>query len=229
MEELKMANNRAAGGDPPEAGRRTAQSVLPDSCREAARLIRERRTIRRFAKQAVPVQELAAMLKLAADTVALEYDPDGLRFIFFASDEGKRKAGQAIMAAYSGQGLYRWMPGKVVQAMAGQVAKIPLIAAVIVRECGNPSYNDRQIAAASGIIHSFTLLAWERQIGLVWNTEPVIEHELLKAGLGLAGDERLVCLLYVGAYDKLPKGKSRTPAAEKWTVLGGDTGQGGEA
>lgn len=54
---------------------------------------------------------------------------------------------------------------------------------------------------------------------MVWNTEPVVEHEALAASIGLAGDERLVCLLYLGEYDKVPKGKMRKPASEGWTVL----------
>jgi hypothetical protein len=47
-----------------------------------------------------------------------------------------------------------------------------------------------------------------------------MEHGALTSGIGLAADERLVSLLYVGEYDKLPKGKRRTPAGHKWTVLG---------
>ncbi|WP_068780498.1 nitroreductase family protein [Paenibacillus sp. GM2] len=236
MDDLKMAEERESGRTRDRDAKRAStratsqgnhgldgritQSILPESSHEAAHLIRERRTIRKFVKQSVPEQELTAMLKLAADTVTLEHDKEALRFIIFASEEGKRKAGAAIMAAYSSQGLYRLMPGKVVQAMAERVAQIPLIMAVIIREGADPSFHDRQLAAASAIVQSFTLLAWERKLGLVWNTEPIIGHEALTAGLGLAEDEQLVCLLYIGGYDKLPKGKRRTPAADKWTVLG---------
>lgn len=203
--------------------------VLSEPFQEAARLIRERRSIRRFTKHSVSGQELADLLKLGASTVTLEHDEDALRFIVFADEEGKRKAGAAVMAAYSSQGLYRWMPGKFVQAMADQVSKIPAIVAVVRREQDDAVGNDRQLAAASAIVHSFTLLAWERKLGLVWNTDPVVEHKELTSGLGLAADERIICLLYIGEYEKLPKGKRRTAALEKWTELTGQRDKGENA
>jgi len=162
------------------------------------------------------------MFRLAERAVTLKYDEEALRFVIFATEEGKRQAGAAIMAAYSNQGLYRWIPGKLLQTLAEQVAKTPAIVAVIRRETDAPSFNDRQLAAASAIIHGFTLLAWERKLGLVWNTEPVVEHDALAASIGLAEDERLVCLLYLGEYDKVPRGKMRKPASERWTVLEND-------
>ncbi|MFC4597270.1 nitroreductase family protein [Cohnella hongkongensis] len=217
---LKMPDNCPAEGESSAPNEQAAHSSPPEAVQEAARLIRERRTIRSFAKRPVSGQALAGLLKLAARTVTLEHDAAALRFIVFASEEGKRKAGTAIMAAYSGQGLYRWMPGKLVQAMAERVAKIPAMVAVIQRELADDAANDRQLAAVSAIVHSFTLLAWECKLGLVWNTDPVVEHEALTSGIGLAPDERLVCLLYIGEYDKTPKGKRRTPAADKWTALG---------
>lgn len=194
-------------------------NLQPEISQAAAKVIRERRTIRRFANRALSGEELEAMFRLAERTVTLEYDPEALRFVIFATEEGKRQTAAAIMAAYSNQGLYRWIPGKLLQTLAEQVAKTPAIVAVIRRESDDPSFNDRQLAAASAMIHSFTLLAWERKLGLVWNTEPVVEHEALAASIGLAGDERLVCLLYLGEYDKVPKGKMRKPASGRWTVL----------
>lgn len=197
-------------------------NLQSDLSQAAAKVIRERRTIRRFAKRALSGEELEAMFRLAERAVTLKYDEEALRFVIFATEEGKRQAGAAIMAAYSNQGLYRWIPGKLLQTLAEQVAKTPAIVAVIRRETDDPSFNDRQLAAASAIIHGFTLLAWERKLGLVWNTEPVVEHEALAASIGLAEDERLVCLLYLGEYDKVPKGKMRKPASERWTVLEND-------
>lgn len=224
VNELKETE-RAAEGEAGGPNGREGTGLLPEAAQEAARLIRDRRSVRRYTKRVLDGRELADMLELAARTTALEHDGEALRFIIFATDEGKRTAGAAIMAAYSGQGLYRWVPGKLVQAMAERVAKIPAIVAVARRTYADEAHNDALLAAASAIVHSFTLLAWERRLGLVWNTEPVVEHEALTSGIGLAADEALICLLYIGEYDKPPKGRRRKPAADKWTVLDGRTGK----
>lgn len=220
MNMLTTPGNRAVEGGSSTHSEQIAFPGTIEAVQEAARLIRERRTIRSFAKRAISGKELANLLDLAAQSVLLEHEPEALRFIICASEQGKRKAGAAIMDAYSSQGLYRWMPGKFIQAMAERVAKIPAIVAVIRRELADDASNDRQLAAASAIVHSFTLLAWERKLGLVWNTEPIVEHAALTTGIGLAADERLICLLYIGEFDKMPKSKRRTAAQEKWTVLG---------
>jgi hypothetical protein len=69
------------------------------------------------------------------------------------------------------------------------------------------------------MIQSFSLLAWENDIGLVWSTDPALREPTVAVGLGLQEDERIVCLLYMGMYDKAPKPKARTAIAQKLTHL----------
>lgn len=83
--------------------------------------------------------------------------------------------------------------------------------------------NDRNYAAACGMMQSFQLIGWEHGLGMLWDTEAMMLHEGFFKGIGLREDERFVGILHIGYYDKAPRSRKRTPAEQKWTVLRGQS------
>jgi len=181
-----------------------------------SRLVRERRSIRSFAKRALS-PELVTELLQAAEASALPAGREpSHRFILASSSEGKAKAASMIMDTYSEQGLYKWMPNKLNQLMADRIAQIPAFLIVIVKE---QEESRRNYATVSAVLQSLSLLAWEQGIGTVWNTEPFMHKPSFTSGIGLQADERIVTILYLGYCEKAPKTKPRTSAVSKLTYL----------
>ncbi|MFB9277024.1 nitroreductase family protein [Cohnella cellulosilytica] len=183
---------------------------------ELSRLVRERRSIRNFAKRALSRELVVELLQAAeASTPAAQREPSH-RFILVASPEGKAKAASLIMDTYAEQGLYKWIPNKLNQLMADRIAQIPAFLIVIAKDSGE---GGRELATVSAVLQSLALLAWEQGIGAVWNTEPFMHKPSFTSGIGLRADERIVTILYLGYCEKTPKTKPRTPAASKLTHL----------
>ncbi|WP_051286838.1 hypothetical protein [Paenibacillus taiwanensis] len=123
------------------------------------------------------------------------------------------------MSIYTEQKLYKWVPNKVSQFMINRIMKIPALLAVITRFDVDIDQRKRNDAAVSSLLHTFSLLAWEQRIGMVWGTDEKLQHPSLSKGLGLQPGEHLHCLCYVGEYDKVPKAKPRIGAKHKFTLL----------
>ncbi|MDK8179545.1 nitroreductase family protein [Paenibacillus sp. UMB4589-SE434] len=182
-------------------------------------VIRERRTIRSYKSEPLSSDRIEALLAAAAVSCEKEFGELPCRFLLATSEEGKRKAGEAVMSIYTEQKLYKWVPNKVSQFMISRIVKIPALLAVITRRDVDVQQRERNEAAVSSLLHTFSLLAWEQRIGMVWGTDEMLQHPSLKKGLGLQEEEQLHCLCYVGAYDKVPKAKPRIAANQKFTLL----------
>jgi len=66
------------------------------------------------------------------------------------------------------------------------------------------------------MIQNFWLLAWERQLGVVWRTNPHIYEQKTKDILGVSDNEKIVGFLHLGYFDEKPIVKDRIPAVEKF-------------
>ena len=194
-------------------------SVGSDWTAVISQLVRERRTIRKFTADPMPVALLEQLLKSAAESVASENDELPCRFLCIASEEGKKKAASIIMGTYSEQQLYKWIPNKVNQLMVDRIVKIPAILIVLMDKRVSKELYDRHFATICAMLQSFSLLAWEQGIGMVWGTGEILHKDSFISGLGLQTHEQVHCLIYMGRYEKVPKIKPRTPASKKLTIL----------
>jgi nitroreductase len=181
-----------------------------------SRLVRERRSIRSFAKRDLSHELIVELLQAAEASVLSTDQVPSHRFLLLASPEGKAKAASIVMDAYSEQGLYKWLPNKLNQLMADRIAQIPAFLIAIAKDRGQ---KEREHATVSAVLQSLTLLAWEHDIGAVWNTESFMHKPSFKLGVGVQEDERIVTILYLGYCEKVPKTKPRTPAEKKLTYL----------
>lgn len=183
---------------------------------DLAQIVRERRSIRAFAKRDLSQELITGLLQAAEASAPSTERTPAHRFILVASPEGKAKAASMVMDTYSEQGLYKWIPNKLTQLMADRIAQIPAFLIVILKDRGQ---RERELAAVSAVLQSLTLLAWEQGIGAVWNTEPFMQKPSFASGIGVQADERIVTILYLGYCEKVPKTKPRSPAAKKLTYL----------
>ncbi|MFX3650146.1 MAG: nitroreductase [Paenibacillus sp.] len=185
-----------------------------------AELIRARRSIRKY--NSTPVdQELVVELLSKANRLQPFAQADSWRVVYAGTSEARKRLVDCMLEQMSQSRLGKLIPGKLLDIFKKRFTDIP--AHVIVMSTVGPDRltNDRNYAAACGMMQSFQLIGWEHGLGMLWDTESMMLHEGFFKGIGLREDERFVGILHIGYYDKAPKSRKRTPAEQKWTVLRG--------
>ncbi len=89
---------------------------------------------------------------------------------------------------------------------------------VVMQEPEKQKQWDENFGATAALIQNFWLLAWERNLGVVWRTNPHVYHPEVKDILGIGENERLVGFIHLGYFDEAPEAKERTSIDEKFSV-----------
>jgi nitroreductase len=186
---------------------------------ELEKLIRERRTVQRFEDRPVPLELVEELLETAV-WVPNHKLTQPWRFVV-VQGEGRRR-----LAEIAGQGALRREsdPEKareMSQKRFNKFAKVPLLLAVVMKENEDPVVREEDYASACCIIHNFSLLAWQRGIGLVWETYPLLKSQEFREALGVAPDEKIVGSLHMGYPAQVPEARPRIPAERLITVIDG--------
>jgi len=197
----------------------TSAAEADDQTTQILRLVRERRTIRNFTAEAISPALITELLQTAEASITKTGAELPWRFLIASSEEGKQRAADSIMSTYTEQGLLKWIPSKINRIMADRIVKIPAILFVIRKKEINEEERVRHYADLCALLQSFSLLAWEKRLGMVWGTGEYLDKPSLHKGIALTEEEQIHCMLYLGKYDKTPKMKPRTAAARKFTTL----------
>lgn len=80
---------------------------------------------------------------------------------------------------------------------------------------------DENFGAISTMIQNFWLLAWEKQLGIVWKTNPHIYDEQVKKILDIKENEKIVGFIHMGYFDEKPEAKERIILDDKFTLFKG--------
>jgi nitroreductase len=172
---------------------------------QLARIIRERRTIRKYKEQCIPDELIYEMLNDAA--WAPYHSPkEPWRFILF-SDKGREAFAEAVLATYTEQELEQY--GESARKDYCENAALHLV--VIVKAESRPREAEDALLACAGFIQNLQLLAWNQGIGLVWKTNEYNEDSRFHSAIGLGPGERVAGTLHMGYYlpDQIPKPRSR--------------------
>lgn len=179
--------------------------------------IRERRTIRKFNASPVSRELVVALINEAAELYESEGTPQW-RCIYAGTPESRERLADYMMAKMLDSRLGKLVPTKLI---AKRVTDIPAHLIVVAESGADQRQSDENYAAACSIMQTLQLLAWERGLGALWDTEPFVQSESFLARIGVREGERFVGILHMGYFDKVPKGRKRTPAEQRWTVLPG--------
>jgi nitroreductase len=96
----------------------------------------------------------------------------------------------------------------------------PMIITVVMQENTNHIMREEDYASTSYVIHNFSLLAWERGIGLVWETYPWLLEAVFRDAMDIRPGEKVLGNLHVGYPAQIPNAQPRIPAAERVTIYG---------
>lgn len=77
---------------------------------------------------------------------------------------------------------------------------------------------EENFGAVSCLLQNFQLLAWERDLGVVWKTNPHIYEPKVHELLGIQPEEKIVGFIHMGYFEEKPKPKQRTSIDDKFTL-----------
>ncbi|WP_334074682.1 MULTISPECIES: nitroreductase family protein [Paenibacillus] len=186
-----------------------------------ARFVRERRSIRKFNSEPVSGELILELLETAA-----RWNPLGIpvswRCQLADNPASNMRLADAMLEQATGTGWGKLLPARLKEGMKKRFVSIPAHLVVIFKvDPADKLGSERNYAAVCGIMQTFQLLGWEKRLGMLWDTEPIIQNETFFRRIGLGEDERVAGILHIGYFDKPPKARPRTPAEQKWTIYEG--------
>jgi nitroreductase len=183
--------------------------------------IRERRTIRKFKSTPVAQERIISLLNEAAGLYEAEGTPRW-RCIYYDSLESRQRLAGSMIAKIKESRFGKFIPDRMTDFYSKQATEIPAHLAFIAESANTRLQSDENYAAVCSIMQNFQLLGWEHGLGMLWYTDPLIMSETFFKEIGLQNGERFAGVLSIGYFEKVPRARKRTPAEQKWTVIGGD-------
>lgn len=187
----------------------------------ASATIRERRTIRRFKSMPVAQEQIISLLNEAAGLYETEGTPSW-RCIYYNSLESRQRLAGSMLAKIKESRFGKFIPDKMTDFYSKQATEIPAHLVFITESANTRQQSDENYSAVCSIMQNFQLLGWEQGLGMLWYTDPLIMSETFFKEIGLQNGERFAGILSIGYFDKVPRARKRTPAEQKWTMIGGD-------
>jgi nitroreductase len=177
--------------------------------------IRERRTVNQFTGENVPVPLLMELLD-AAVWAPFHSRKEPWRFLMFV-EEGRKQFSDAVLATYPADKREQYGE-RVEQAYCSEV---PVHLLVLIDEEPRWKEWEEALCAASALIQNLQLLAWERDIGVVWKTNDYNWSPVFREAVGVKPGQKVVGTLHMGYFDKTKarRPRPRTAVAELLTLI----------
>ncbi|MEK3834531.1 MULTISPECIES: nitroreductase family protein [unclassified Paenibacillus] len=192
--------------------------------KDVSTTVRERRTIRRFSAAPVEQERIISLIKEAAGLYESEDTPHW-RCLYFGTPESREELAESMMAKVTGGRLGKLLPARMTDLLRRQITGTPAHVIFIAESAGTERERDENYAAVCSIMQTVQLLGWEQGLGMLWYTDPLILSESFYKLIGWREGERFAGILEIGSFDKAPRGRKRTPAERKWTIIGEDSRQ----
>jgi nitroreductase len=177
------------------------------------RAIRERRTIRDFNGQPLDKDVILDILR-DAQWAPFHSRKEPWRFILFTG-EGRLKFAEAVSLTYSAEVKERWGDWARNQYCNFMQAHLIVIFAADPRQ----KYWEDALSATAALIQNIQLLAWEREIGVVWKTNECNWDPAFHRIVGVKPDERIAGILHFGYFDQTPKPRKRMAIEQCLTLI----------
>lgn len=184
---------------------------------ELSRLLKERRSIHVFEAREVSPELVTEMLDTAVWAPNFHMTQPW-RFILTYGD-GRTRIAEAVRQMQESREPDPEKKREVGRKMYDKIMSVPMFLTVIMREDPNLVVREEDYAATSCVIHNFSLLAWEKGIGMVWETYGWIHHPIFRETMGIQPGEKVVGNLHIGYPASIPQAQPRIPASRLITVV----------
>ncbi|MBW9219658.1 nitroreductase [Anoxybacillus sp. ST70] len=183
---------------------------------ELSQLLRDRRSVHIFEDRPVSPELVMELLDTAVWAPNHRLTQPW-RFIL-TYGEGRRKIADAVRTMKENKEADPLKRKEIGQKFYDKIMSIPMILTVLMREDPNLVVREEDYAATSCVIHNFSLLAWEKGIGMVWETYGWLHDPIFRKAMGIQPGEKAVGNLHIGYPAKIPPARSRIPASQLTTI-----------
>ncbi len=180
-------------------------------------IIKGRRSIHRFTEQEVSPQEIVDLLDVAV-WAPNHRMTEPWRFIL-VHGEARLKLAETAKAIREANEPDQEKGKALGEKVYNKILSNPMFLIVIMKEDDNPKVREEDFAATSCLIQNFSLLAWEKGIGMTWHSYGWIEDPIFRKAYGLQENERAIANLHMGYAEVVPNGQERKPAQQLVTIL----------
>ncbi|GAB2697373.1 nitroreductase [Paenibacillus thermoaerophilus] len=184
---------------------------------ELSTVIRERRTVHQFEDRPVPLELVKELLDTAVWAPNHKMTQPW-RFVV-VHGEGRHRLADIARSLAEKREADPEKSKSLGQKFYDRFISVPMYVVIVMREASDPVVREEDYAATSCVAHNFGLLAWERGIGMVWETYPLLHVPEFREALGVGPGEKIVASMHVGYPAKIPPAQPRKPAAELLTVI----------
>ncbi|UFT99081.1 nitroreductase [Radiobacillus kanasensis] len=172
-------------------------------------IIKNRRSIQLYEEKTVPVEELKELLETAI-WVPNHKMTEPWRFVFIRGDSRKPLAD--INRKLNEKGTTVEERNKNGEVAYKKIMDVPVFLMVVMNENPNMKLREEDYAATSCVVHNFSLLAWEKGIGMIWKTNQLTTNEEVRATYDIQPGEKIAAMLQIGYPAKVPKERPRKEA-----------------
>jgi len=169
-------------------------------------IIRERRAIKKGYTDKEVTEEVVRDLLDSAMWAPTHGMRQPWRFIFVGADELPDFA-KKVASTY---------PEERRQNREDYLNEPNAILVAIMEDSDIEKTRDENFGAIASMIQNFWLLAWEKQLGVVWKTNPHIYDPKVKELLHVKDNEKIVGFIHLGYFDQAPEKKERISLDEKF-------------
>ncbi len=176
--------------------------------------IMNRRSIKRFKKDAIDPEIIVALLNVAKWAPNHKLT-EPWRFQLYVG-AGKERFIEAYLGAQPK------VDGKLTEKArlnAQYYRDIPAHLIVIMPEDPRQKQWDEDYGAVSALIQNFQLAAWERGIGMIWRTNDYIYQPAFREALGVKPGEKIVGTLMLGYPEHVPAPVERADIRERIAII----------
>ncbi|MBP1966120.1 nitroreductase family protein [Paenibacillus aceris] len=184
---------------------------------ELTKLIRERRSVHQFEDRPLSVEFVTELLDTAV-WVPNHRMTQPWRFVIILG-EGRQKLAEIVRKFREANEPDPEKAKEIGQKLYNKFMSVPMFIAVVLQVNANPTIAEEDYASAACLIHNFSLLAWEKGIGMVWETYPLLKVEAFREAFGVKPGERIIGSLHTGYPGRILSAQERIPAGERLTVI----------
>ncbi|NEW06384.1 nitroreductase [Paenibacillus sp. SYP-B3998] len=183
---------------------------------ELFQLLRERRSVHSFEDRPVSPDLVIEILDTAV-WVPNYHMTQPWRFIV-TYGEGRKKLAEAVRSLKENREVDPSKKKEVGERFYKKIMAIPMFMTVLMKEDSDPIVREEDYASTSCVIHNFSLLAWEKGIGLIWETYGWLQDPTFREAMGIQPGEKAIGNLHIGYPAQIPAAKDRIPAAQLVTL-----------
>lgn len=184
---------------------------------DITQVIKERRSIKRFQDKPVSPELIKELLDVAV-WAPNHHLTEPWRFII-VHGEAKAKLAQTAREVREKNETDPEKKASMGQKIYDKIASNPMYVIVVMKEDENVKVREEDFAAVCCLIQNFSLVAWEKEIGMTWHSYGWIQDPLFRERYGIQANERAIANLHLGYPEIIPTGQERTAAEALITIL----------